>query len=122
MTTQNPPPLQQPTLPSPETFDILPPLQALLSRLLLPSPGLLAPLGEPSHDSPTETNDGTGHLDIQELSAAVGAIRIRIQKARAAVKGLPDIERSMGEQEGEIRELEERVVRMREMLGGGGGV
>jgi hypothetical protein len=125
-------------LPPPQTFDFLPPLHALLSRLLLPSGGLKAPASAPGENATTATGtnplssppapaeishdehaiDGTGHLDIQELAAASGAIKIRIQKARTAVKELPDVDRSIKEQEQEIAELEARIGKMREMLKG----
>jgi hypothetical protein len=127
----------QVSLPPPQTFDFLPPLHALLARLLLPSSGLQAPapapgesstaatganpLSSPPVQADTSTDDtepGTGHLDIQELAAAAGPIKIRIQKARAAVKELPDMDRSIVEQEEEIAELENRIAKMRDMLKG----
>jgi hypothetical protein len=68
--------------------------------------------------STDDTEPGTGHLDIQELAAAAGPIKIRIQKARAAVKELPDMDRSIAEQEEEIAELKNRIAKMRDMLKG----
>lgn len=41
-----------------------------------------------------------------------------MQKARAQVKELPDIDRSLAEQEEEIRELEEKIRKQREVLKG----
>jgi hypothetical protein len=125
-------------LPPPQTFDFLPPLHALLSRLLLPSGGLQAPAPAPGETTTAATGanplssppvpaeashdenaiNGTGHLDIQELAAASGSIKVRIQKARAAVKELPDMDRSIKEQEQEIAELESRIEKMRGMLKG----
>ena len=60
--------------------------------------------------------DGSAALDIHNLDAAANAIRTRIQKARAAVKALPDVELTIEEQEEEIRELEDRIGRMRGMM------
>jgi hypothetical protein len=122
-------------LPSPHIFDIVPPLHALLSRLLVPSPhGGAAASGTQtataSQTSPSNNNNAMGsssgydlamthsneYLEVQHLDAATDAIRIRIQKARAAVKALPDIDRTVEEQDEEIKELQTRVKRMREML------
>ena len=44
-------------------------------------------------------------------------MKIKIQKARVAVQGLPDGERTVEEQEVEIGELEEEVGRLRGVLG-----
>lgn len=44
-------------------------------------------------------------------------MKIKIQKARVAVQGLPDVERTLEEQEVEIAELEEEVRRLRGVLG-----
>lgn len=40
-------------------------------------------------------------------------MKIKIQKARAAVEGLPDVERTVEEQEDEILELEREVERLK---------
>jgi hypothetical protein len=42
----------------------------------------------------------------------------KLQKARAAAKELPDMERTVKEQEEEIRELEDRIRMQREVLEG----
>jgi predicted RNase H-like nuclease (RuvC/YqgF family) len=42
----------------------------------------------------------------------------KLQKARAAAKELPDMERTVKEQEEEIRELEERIRMQRGVLEG----
>ncbi|KAF2459292.1 hypothetical protein BDY21DRAFT_370092 [Lineolata rhizophorae] len=169
------------TMPPPSTFDVLPPLHSLLSRLLFPPPG-----AEPAADtkappapsaanktSPltgagagataassaaaTATSTATatatataaaaasaiaqggsagargelegGALEIQQLGTAAAAVRLRLARARAAVRGLPDVERSVGEQEEERRDLEGRIGRLvgvleglRERGGGGGDV
>ena len=39
-----------------------------------------------------------------------------IQNARVAVAALPDVDRTVEEQEAEMRELEERIERQREVL------
>ncbi|KAF2429506.1 hypothetical protein EJ08DRAFT_635195 [Tothia fuscella] len=102
---------------TPETFDFMPPLHEILSRLLLPSGGLQAPLAvEASGTNGEISSDGTGHLDIQELGAAANVVKVKIQKARQEVKGLPDVDRSIEEQRDEIEELEDRIEAMKNML------
>ena len=83
----------QTSLPPPQGFDIVPSLHTLLSRLL---PNPLDPASQPA-------------LSPKDLVTEIAAIKIRVQKARAAVGALPDIERSTDEQEEEIRELEEKI-------------
>lgn len=51
---------------------------------------------------------GGGSLTVKELPAATDNIKHKLQRARAAVKTLPDVHRSIAQQEAEIRELEER--------------
>lgn len=106
------------TLPSPSTFDILPPLHALLARLLLPpsqttfSPSTIT--SSPALAHPANTTP----LTPKDLATAASPVKIKIQKARAVVRGLPDIERSIEEQECEIAELESEVQRAREVIRG----
>ena len=90
-----------PLLPSPQTFDILPKLHHLLSRLL--------PTSQTNYQNLTP-------LQAKDLETQASEIRILIQKARVAVEGLPDIERNLREQEVEIGSLEERRVKLRELL------
>lgn len=73
-------------------FDILPPLYSLLRRLL----------GPPDSPEPPESTESI----IKQLPREVGVVRIRIQKARAAVDELPDMHRSLAQQLREIDELE----------------
>lgn len=121
-------------LPPPQTFDILPSLHALLARLLSAPTKAGGVGGEPTSGDPNtqplsggrggETVEGgstdalaIGSLDPKELITEASAIKIRIQKARAAVDGLPDIDRTVDEQEGEIAELERRIERLKEVIG-----
>ncbi|MCJ1375882.1 hypothetical protein MMC20_007120 [Loxospora ochrophaea] len=80
-------------LPPPQTFDILPPLHALLGRLL----------------PPPDSTSSAPALSPKDLATEAAAIKIKIQKARAAVQGLPDVERTIEEQQEEIRELEDKI-------------
>ncbi|KAI9692787.1 MAG: hypothetical protein M1820_009335 [Bogoriella megaspora] len=103
-------PLPSVPLPSPTLFDIIPSLHELLSRLL------------PAHTNPTDPTQTAyteqQSLEIQHLASEASALRIKIQKARGVVAGLVDVERGVQEQEGEMRELEERVRMQRAVLRG----
>lgn len=44
-------------------------------------------------------------------------MKIRIQKAKAALEELPDIDRTVEEQEREIEELEARIGRLNRVIG-----
>lgn len=65
----------------------------------------------PVHDS-----NGVPPLDVKDLPTATSSVRIRIQKARAVVEALPDVDRSVEEQQTEIAELEDRVARLRAVI------
>ncbi|MCJ1410134.1 hypothetical protein MMC19_004219 [Ptychographa xylographoides] len=86
------PPAPSSNLPPADTFDFIPPLHALLSRLLVNQ-------SDPSR--PT--------LSPKDLAAEAVAIKIKIQRARAALDALPDMDRTVEEQEEEIHELRERI-------------
>lgn len=58
----------------------------------------------------------TAPLSPKDLTTASSAVRIKIQKARVAVQRLPDINRSVQDQEREIRELEDEVSRLKGVL------
>ncbi|KAI9757648.1 MAG: hypothetical protein M4579_003373 [Chaenotheca gracillima] len=122
-TTRNTPTGRNPTpantsqpqaeLPPPSTFDFLPPLHTLLSRLV--------PSSTPDGAS-GQVNTATGELngpslEPQHLATEATTLRIRIQKARAAIEALPDVDRTIEEQEGEIKELEAKVSGLKDCLG-----
>ncbi|KAL2441907.1 hypothetical protein ABEF95_016840 [Exophiala dermatitidis] len=56
-------------------------------------------------------------LDLKDLPAQIYPIKQKLVKARAAVTALPDIERTVEEQEQEIQELERTVGLLRKRLG-----
>lgn len=150
--------------PSPQTFDFLPPLHALILRLLSPTNtsastaaaaagtsqstiggnasvgGVVASQTETgsqtqqkqsqsqhlkpaSHsqiggatDSATPSSNLPPPLEAKDLFTAASAIRIRIQKARAVVEGLPDVDRTTEEQDDEIEELMARIASLRGVI------
>jgi len=101
------------TLPSPATFDILPPLHELLSRLVADDPEASL-TAEPS--SPTYQN--LEPLAMHQLGGEVSSVRGRIRRARVAVEALPDVDRTVEEQEEEIKLLQDRIMKQTAVLKG----
>ncbi|GAD96833.1 hypothetical protein PVAR5_5498 [Paecilomyces variotii No. 5] len=158
--------------PSPQTFDFLPQLHALILRLLAAQTGSDSsgagtgdggdasgvagqPGAGPSSSGPGQSQQqqpsnlgGAGAnsssngssqrhhtggsstpgaaalgpnapppLDVKDLPTAASAIKIRIQKARTVVEALPDVDRTVEDQSREIEELEDRISRLRKVIG-----
>lgn len=132
----------RPTFPPPETFDIIPPLHGLLVRLIPPQTSTdessalgnvraqhsqlqqnlqssLTTVTDIQSSQPISETDITippSTLDLKDLPTETNSIKIRIQKARVVVEALPDVHRTVAEQEEEIGELEDRVRRLREVI------
>ncbi|KAL8912844.1 MAG: hypothetical protein Q9171_002222 [Xanthocarpia ochracea] len=85
------------TLPPPSTFDIIPPLHTILSRLLLSDPAT-------SPTSPSN-NSNQDPLSPKDLAAAVSEVRARIARARSIIAEMRDSDRTVEEQREEIEEL-----------------
>lgn len=105
----------KPALPPPQTFDILPVVHELLARidhrqdLLDPAPDSdAADLGSLYADLPP--------LEPKDLPTEVLQVKAKIRKALKELEKLPDMERSIADQEEEIKELEEREKKQREVL------
>ena len=90
--------------PSPETLDILPALYELLSRTLPPVPGAN---NQPGGGQPAFPKQEP--LDISQLASEVSSVRARISKARKEIEALPDMDRTVDEQEEEMAFLRERI-------------
>ena len=59
---------------------------------------------------------GPPPLDLKDLPTETTSIKVRLQKARAVVESLPDMHRTVADQEEEIGELEDRVARLRSVI------
>ncbi|TKA32157.1 hypothetical protein B0A50_01405 [Salinomyces thailandicus] len=118
-TPSEPQTTQQPTLPlpAPQLFDILPALHEILARIDHSST-------DPTGLAPDAQSDvGTGYSDLQpldpkDLPTAVLPLKTLMRKGLREVEKLPDIERSVEEQETEIQELEDRIRRQRAAMTG----
>ncbi|KAI2466929.1 RNA polymerase II transcription mediator complex subunit 9-domain-containing protein [Annulohypoxylon bovei var. microspora] len=139
--TPTPHPIAMPEGLNPDTLDTLTELAVLLNRLRMPSstsgntplpsgstPLPLAPTSVPllqsgahAHSQPQTANGATtttntGELSLKEIPPAADVLKHRFQRARAMVRGLPDVGRCTREQEAEIAALEARLARQRDML------
>ncbi|KAH8175055.1 RNA polymerase II transcription mediator complex subunit 9 domain-containing protein [Sarocladium implicatum] len=107
-------PLTLPSSFSPDTLDALTALAVELSRVRT---GLVqASSGEPP--SQQQQQQQQPPLAIKDVPGVTDAIKHKIQRARATVKGLPDMSRGIQEQEQEMRELEEKIEKQRRVLEG----
>lgn len=123
--------------PPPQTFEVIPPLHGILLRLLSQkgtsggtaggAPGATTepaqqPLSAGANNGNTAPSlaplDATAHppLDVKDIPTATSSVKIRIQKARTVVEALPDVHRSVAEQQKEIDELVDRVARLRTVV------
>lgn len=119
-TPQQQPPEQKLDLPPPQTFDILPALHELLARVYNSS-SMSADTLEPSPVSDEDAADvGALYADLaplepKDLPNENLQIKARIRRAQKELEKLPDMNRSIADQEEEIVELEKRIVKQREM-------
>ncbi|KAI4189133.1 MAG: hypothetical protein L6R41_001681 [Letrouitia leprolyta] len=118
-------PSEPPTLPSPSTFDILPPLHTILSRLLLPTPpqsqsqtGTSAPTSPNNSSFPAATTitsfppnvtTSSTPLNPKDLAAAISEVRARINEARRVVQESPMGDMTVEELEAGVKEGEEAL-------------
>jgi len=103
-----PPRPATPGLPPPSTFDILPDLHKILSRLI---PAATQPAGPAPGQASAD-----GPLEIQQVAAAATEVKLKLQRARTAVMALPDIDRTCEDQQDEIEYLEARIERLKASL------
>ncbi len=65
---------------------------------------------------PSGSAGGANGLSTKELLPATDSLKHKLQRARAAVKTLPDVSRTYSQQRAEIEELEARRLRQLDML------
>ena len=100
------------SLPPPQTFDILPPLHELLARIDHSSSD---PLTASAQDTVSYTDSKP--LEPRDFPNEVQTIKAKIRKALRELEKLPDMERSVEDQEAEIAEMELRIRKQKEVLG-----
>ncbi|CCU75742.1 hypothetical protein BGHDH14_bghG001631000002001 [Blumeria hordei DH14] len=103
------PPMKLPDDLTPHHMDTIPILSSLLSRLSNPSSTSQSGLAGPSYtSSPSQILNSTGQLSAKDIPPATDELKQQLQKAHLQIKQLPDIDRTISEQEEEIVELEEK--------------
>ena len=107
----------KPALPPPQTFDILPIVHELLARIDHRQDPI-DPASEPDAADLGSLYADLPPLDPKELPAEVLQVKAKIRRALKELEKLPDMERSIEEQQEEIEELEERERKQREVLRG----
>lgn len=95
---------------------------AAASQLSKPGAGSSAAISTPGGSALTPTSAAAAaaagkKLTFKDVPGATDGIKHKLQKAREQVRALPDMERTVGEQQGEIEELEARIERQTALLG-----
>jgi hypothetical protein len=115
-------PLSLPIGLSPDDLDVITELQSVVARLRTPTtlPSATGTTGATPAPTPSQqhnptqsssSNSATGEVDLKDFPARTDHLRHKLQRARAAVQTLPDMHRTVAEQEEEIRELEAKMAR-----------
>ncbi|KAH8880353.1 hypothetical protein GQ53DRAFT_543124 [Thozetella sp. PMI_491] len=71
-----------------------------------PAPGAVTGTTPLPSTTPNTTGTGGGTLGFKDLPAATDNLKHKLQRARVAVRSLPDVSRTTRQQEAEIEELE----------------
>lgn len=122
MPGQAQPALELPAGLSPDQLDITTELSSLLSRLRTPVnlPGTSSSTTGQTPAAPTPSqpsqSQSAGDISLRDFPASTDHLRLKLQGAKAAVLALPDMDKSIAEQEKEIQELEDKIRKQREQL------
>lgn len=101
-----------------DAIDVVPILTAILSRIPdLTSAPLATAAGSPPAEATPSQISGTGTLAYKNIVLATDEMKHKLQNARRQIKELPDVDRTLKEQEEEIRQLEDKIRRQRSVLG-----
>lgn len=125
MSTTNP--LALPPTLSPDSLDALTELTAILNRLRNAiqaanssgAGGITGATPLPTGTTPNTLGaspGGMSSLNLRDLSAQTDTLKHKIQRVRAQIQLLPDMDRDAEEQEAEMRELEEKIKLQRQVL------
>lgn len=108
-------PLALPSTLSPDDLDALSELSIVLAKVragIQSSNGIAAGTGA----TPGGVNTHGQQLSFKDVPGATDGLKHKIQHARAQVRVLPDMDRSIEEQNREIKDLEARIERQRALL------
>nr|POE48838.1 hypothetical protein CFP56_38935 [Quercus suber] len=106
----------QPALPPPQTFDILPPLHELLARI-----DHVSVQNDLASNNENDDSHGIRYLELQpldpkDLPAEILPLKSKIRKALRELENLPDMDRSIEDQQEEIAELIQRQAMQEAMI------
>jgi flagellar motility protein MotE (MotC chaperone) len=115
-------PLCLPSSLTPDALDTLTELISILSRLrtptTLPSGTGTGQTPLPQSTTPSQQHATGSELTLKDIPTTTDHLKHKLQRARAQIRTLPDMERTIAQQDEEIKELEERIKRQREVLAG----
>ncbi|KAF4979848.1 hypothetical protein FZEAL_4014 [Fusarium zealandicum] len=114
--SSGPHPLALPPAFSPDTLDALSELSLVLARVRA---GIQSSAGITTEPAPGTTGNnapGGPTLSFKDVPGATDGLKHKLQRARAQVRELPDMNRSIAEQTEEIRDLENRIQMQRILL------
>ncbi|CAG9991583.1 unnamed protein product [Clonostachys byssicola] len=134
--SNEPHPLALPPTFSPDTLDVLTELYNVLQKVHETAreslqnqeqdpaaggaPKLPTSTSTPSAAASAATAGGDGgngkRLTFKDVPNATDGIKHKLQRAREQVRGLPDMSRTVAEQDAEMRELEARIEKQRALL------
>ena len=110
--TSNPHPLALPSAFSPDDLDALTELSLILTKVragIQASNGLNASAGPGSSGQPQQ-------LSFKEVPGATDSLKHKLQRAKAQTAALPDMDRTIAEQEEEIQELHVKIEKQKVLL------
>ncbi|KAH7322806.1 RNA polymerase II transcription mediator complex subunit 9-domain-containing protein [Stachybotrys elegans] len=107
--------LALPSTLSPDDLDALSELSIVLTKVRA---GIQSSNGITTGATPGGSNNaGAGQqLSFKDVPGATDVLKHKLQHARKQVRALPDMSRSIDEQEAEIKELESRIERQKALL------
>ncbi|KAH7156917.1 RNA polymerase II transcription mediator complex subunit 9-domain-containing protein [Dactylonectria macrodidyma] len=108
-----PHPLALPPSFSPDTLDALAELSLVLAKVRA---GIQSSSGITTEPAPGGGDGGGSTLSFKEVPGATDGLKHKLQRARAQVRALPDMNRTVDEQEDEIKDLEARIQTQRALL------
>lgn len=111
MSTYTPHALSLPQSFPPDTLDTLTDLSTILQKVHATAQESLS-----DPQSQTQKPADASKLTFKDVPNATDPIKHKLQRAREQVRQLPDMGRTVQEQDKEIAELEARILRQRELL------
>ncbi|POR36141.1 Uncharacterized protein TPAR_03662 [Tolypocladium paradoxum] len=116
MAAQQQHPLALPNTLSPDDLDTLSELSIVLAKVRAGIQSSAGIAGTGTTPGGVVPNTHGQQLSLKDVPGATDGLKHKLQHARAQVRALPDMDRSVAEQEREMRELEARIERQRALL------